>query len=159
MRKRLAAISFVALVLACSTGPASAAPLPPIDPLDVCGVIRLADWLPPRSLPPVAGMSGSAARQRDWPGQFAVVLDDVRGGNAPDMTQINGLLRTSHDGVGVRLGPGQLLLILAEDDPARLTGMKSLCVSGFVVSGDEGGTWTHHQELTTYPSDDFPGRQ
>jgi hypothetical protein len=156
---RGASLTTIALAaLIWGSGPALAAPLPPVPPLDVCGVIQFHTWLPPRSLPPVAGMSGSASRQRQWPGRFVVVMDAVRGGSRQALAQVNALLKTAHDGAGIGLKPGQLLLVLADDDPARLTGMKSLCVTGFVVSGDEGGTWTRHAKLTTF-SGDYPGEE
>ena len=156
---RGASLTTIALVaLIWGSGPALAAPLPPVPPLDVCGVIQFHTWLPPRSLPPVAGMSGSASRQRQWPGRFVVVMDAVRGGSRQALAEVNALLKTAHDGAGIGVKPGQLLLVLADDDPARLTGMKSLCVTGFVVSGDEGGTWTRHAKLTTF-SGDYPGEE
>ena len=156
LHRALTAIALLALIW--GSGPALAAPLPPVPPLDVCGVIQFHKWLPQRTLPPVAGMSGSASRQRHWPGRFAVVLDAVRGGSQQAVAQVNALLTTAHDGAGIGLRPGQLLLVLADDDPARLNGMRSLCVTGFVVSGDEGGTWTRHAGLRTFAGD-YPGEE
>ena len=138
--------------------PATAAPLPPLPPLNACGTIESHAWLPPRSAAPVAGMSGSASRERHWPGRFVTVLRDLHGVGGREVARINALLVTSSDGAGIRLGPGQLLLVIADDDPARLAGMKSLCVTGFTVSGDEGGTWTRHTGLKTFAGA-YPGQK
>ena len=124
--------------------PAIAAPLPPLAPIDVCGTIQSVKWLPPRSLPPVAVMSGSAGRERGWPARFVVVLDKICGVSEPVRARINGLLTTSYDGAGMRPHSGQILLVLAGDSSEQMVQGKGLCVTGFYVSGDEGGTWTHH---------------
>ncbi|MGE5721793.1 MAG: hypothetical protein ACM3YM_04960 [Sphingomonadales bacterium] len=140
-------IPSIALALLCSSGSVVAAPLPPLAPVGVCGRVQSARWLPPRTLPPVPGMSGSAGRQRSWPGRFVVVLDGVRGATNRQKAQINALLTTSSDGAGVSLLPGQLLLVLARDDPASFNRADRLCVTGFAVKGDEGGTWTRYGDL------------
>lgn len=130
-----------------AAAPAGAAPLPPFRSVDLCGVLRSADWLPPLTLPAESQMSGSAGRERYWPGRFAVVLQQVTG-IAPDtIQQINALLSTSRDGSAVTLGPGDLLLVLPHDDPQHLADAASLCVEDFAISGDEGGTWTRFETL------------
>ena len=147
VERRRMVISAIALALLCSNGSAVAAPLPPFAPVDVCGKVQSARWLPPRTLPPVPGMSGSAGRQRSWLGRFVVILDEVRGATRRQKAQINAMLTTSRDGAEVSLLPGQLLLVLAGDDPALLNQVDNICVTGFVVKGDEGGTWTRYKDL------------
>ncbi|MFZ2100648.1 MAG: hypothetical protein WAU86_08805, partial [Oricola sp.] len=57
------------------------------------------------------------------------------------------LLTTSSDGVGVALAQGELLLVLPLDDPGYLSDADAICVTGFVIRGDEGGTWTGFETL------------
>lgn len=139
------------LVLVSAPG-ASAAPLPPLEPMDVCGIVRSARWLEPLELPPAAGMSGSAARIRSWPGRHVVVLGEVTGIDPADVGRVNALLSTSRDGAGSVLAPGELLLVLTDSDQSRLSSGMAICVSGFRIRGDEGGTWTFHDDLKATPA-------
>ena len=136
----------VLVILAVST-PVAAAPLPPVQPVSACGTVRLVHWLPPKVLPALPGMSGSAGRERRWPSRAVVVLGKVRGITHEQKRQINALLGTSDDGAGVSLRPGQLLLVLAGDDTGIVRPAARICVTDFTVSGDEGGTWTRHGQL------------
>ena len=147
MERRRIIVSAIALALGWCTEPAFAAPLPPFAPVDVCGKVRSARWLPPLTLAPVPGMSGSAGRERNWPGRIAVVLGETRGITRHQKAQINALLTTSGDGHGIDLLPGQLLLVLATDNAVLLKRADRICVTGFVVRGDEGGTWTRFGSL------------
>lgn len=149
-RRRLGRLIGSALVLGLvlSGGLAGAAPLPPQQPADICGAVQSLVWLPPRSLQAIAGMSGSAGHARSWPGRTVVILENVRGPTRQQMAEINALLATSEDGAGVRPGPDELLLVLQDGDPSALCDAAYLCVTGFYVSGDEGGTWTHYDRLS-----------
>ena len=146
----LAALLLAVLALGAPGRPASAAPLPPMAPVDVCGRIRLSEWLPPKTLAAMPGVSGSAGQQRSWPGRFAVVLADI---DNPKASDVSTLLATSEDGAGIALRPGEVLLVLASDDRALLDGAKGLCVTGFAVRGDEGGTWTSYERLVVDRAD------
>jgi hypothetical protein len=126
---------------------ALAAPLPPFRPVDLCGRVRHVSWLPPLTLPGDPGVSGSAAHTRSWPGRFAVVLDQVTGAGAGSIGMINALLTTSADGAGIRLAAGEVLVILPHEDPVHLADAAAICVAGFSISGDEGGTWTRYDGL------------
>ncbi|MFZ2100812.1 MAG: hypothetical protein WAU86_09640, partial [Oricola sp.] len=127
------------LLAAFAVLPANTAPLPPFRPVDLCGTVRSANWLPPLVRPPIKGMSGSAGHERKWPGRFVVVLDGVTGIGPENFRLINTLLTTSRDGASVALAPGELLLVLPFDDPGYLSDAAAICVTGFVIRGDEGG--------------------
>lgn len=142
---RNAAAASATMLLAAT--PVGAAPLPPLAPIDVCGTIRSAHWLPPRSLPAVPGMSGSAGHERHWPARLVVVLDQICGVSEPLRVRVNALLTTSHDGAGLRPQPGEIVLVLVGDEAEEMLAGDSLCVTGFTVRGDEGGTWTHHDAI------------
>lgn len=124
-----------------------AAPLPPFEPVDLCGAIRSIQWLAPMTLPGDERISGSASRDRTWPGRFAVILGQVTGIDASTRQRINDLLSTGADGKQIPIDPGEVLVVLPHEDPERLRGAAALCVTGFVISGDEGGTWTRYTGL------------
>lgn len=138
--------ALAASLLGVST-PIAAAPLPPGKPVSPCGTVRQIRWLPPKTLPAVPSMSGSARHERHWPARAVVVLGEVQGISGEKKRQINALLATSEDGVGISLKPGQLLLVLADVPFASLRPPARICVTDFVIIGDEGGTWTRHGEL------------
>lgn len=143
--RRLAAASAVVTLLSATS--AAGAPLPPFEPVDVCGSVGLVAWLEPSYLPPVPGMSGSAGHGRKWPGRFVVVLSEVGGISGAQVGQINGLLRSARDASALSGAPGDLLLVLPHRDPGALRAGVRLCVYGFRISGDEGGTWTDYDSL------------
>ena len=144
---RLAA---AALVAVAST--ASAAPLPPVPPLDICGTVAQTLWLPPHTEPAIKGMSGSAGIERYWPGRLAVVLDNPCTDDPEARAMATMFLRGSVGGLDHDLGPDQAVLLLPEVAPEALTLGRTLCVSGFQVSGDEGGTWTRFAALMQLPA-------
>lgn len=92
-------------------------------------------------------MSGSIGRGRKWPGRFVIVLSrtDLA---AAIVERINLLLGFSLNAVGLKLGHADLVLVLTHEDAAALDGMASICVDGFTISGDEGGTWTDYRSLS-----------
>ncbi|HKU98249.1 MAG TPA: hypothetical protein VJR58_23365, partial [Vineibacter sp.] len=45
-------------------------------------------------------------------------------------------------------GPQRVRLGLNHDDPHFLDGATSLCIEGYSVRGDEGGTWMEHQSVS-----------
>ncbi|ADZ72287.1 hypothetical protein SL003B_3867 [Polymorphum gilvum SL003B-26A1] len=108
-------------------------------------------WLAPLTLPGTPGLSGSAGRTRSWPGRAVVLLGAVSGPEYDRREQINRVLATSADGRVLQPGPGQLLLILPMQDPSQIEGAGRLCVTGFSVRGDEGGTWTGYREIELSP--------
>jgi hypothetical protein len=92
-------------------------------------------------------MSGNIGRGRKWPARFVVVL--TRADLAPDATErINLLLASSLETTDLKLGPDGLVLVLPHQNPAAFDGIVSICVSGFSISGDEGGTWTNYRGLS-----------
>jgi hypothetical protein len=135
------------IVIASLARPIVAAPLPPMAPVDACGEIQSLEWLPSETLPAVPGMSGSAGRKREWPARFVAVLGNVQGLDEAQIAHINALLSSSSDSAGVNVTPDGLLLVLPIEDPDLLKRGVGICVTGFVVRGDEGGTWTKYDKL------------
>lgn len=129
----------------------TAAPLPPFEPLDLCGTIRTAKWLPPMTIAAVPGMSGSAGRDRSWPGRYVVILGEVEANNLPAIERINALLGSSADGQGLQPSAGEVILVLPVKEGQSLAMTDAICVTGFRIGGDEGGTWTYFNSLEVRP--------
>ncbi|MBW6507379.1 MAG: hypothetical protein K0B00_11590 [Rhodobacteraceae bacterium] len=141
----------VAAALA-QVGSAGAAPLPPVPPLDICGAVARVQWLPPLTEPAIRGMSGSAGIDRQWPARLAVVLDNSCTDDPEARALATMFLRGSVGGLDRDLAPDQALLLLPEVAPEAVTLGRTLCVSDFRVSGDEGGTWTRFAALMQLPA-------
>lgn len=144
------AVSFAA-ILAFGSG-VFAAPLPQLPPLDLCGAIVFIDWLEPAVEPAQPGYSGSIAVERHWPGRAVVILDLVCTDDAATLETANMFQYGSAGGAERHLEPGQALLVLPHDAPPALSLGRTLCVQGFAVSGDEGGTWTRFESLMQLPA-------
>ena len=127
--------------------PALAAPIPPIGPVNICGDVVSQSWQAERFVPGRPGFSGSLGHDRTFPARFRVVLQNYRGIDAATAQRINGYLsmQPAERGAG---GPPRVVLLLAHADSRFLDGAVSLCVEGFRISGDEGGTWTRHTTLS-----------
>lgn len=155
--RRLAPALAVAAIL--SAAPAKGAPLPAFEPVDLCGSAGVVTWLDPLYLPAVPGMSGSAGHGRKWPGRFVILLHKTSGISAAQVAQINGLLSSAPDAAALSGVPGDLILVLPHRDRGALTAGVRLCVYGFDISGDEGGTWTDYDCLEIVGGNGEPGKQ
>jgi len=143
-----AAAALAALVTAAVSlggGSAVAAPLPQFVPVDVCGEIVTQSWQPQRFVPAKPGFSGSLGRDRTFPARFRVVIENYRGIDAATAGRINGFLSFKPAEAGAR---PRVVLLLPHADSRHLDGAVALCVEGFHISGDEGGTWTRYRSLT-----------
>ena len=118
------------------------APLPPFTPVDICGEVVSQSWSDVMRVPGQPGHSGSLGHDRTFPARFHVVLEPAAGFPADSAALINRLL-----GFEGGTPPTKILLLLNSPDSGLLEGVRSLCVYGFSLSGDEGGTWTAHDRL------------
>lgn len=139
---RLAA-GAAALLLAST---AEAAPIQPLGPLDICGAVVMQDWQPERFVRGKPGFSGSLGRDRTFPARFRVVLQNYRGIDAAAAARINGYLSMKPDERGT--GAPRVVLLVPHADARFLDGAVSLCVEGYHIGGDEGGTWTRYRTLS-----------
>lgn len=121
---------------------ARAAPLPPFTPVTICGVIVEQSWTPARHEPGRTGFSGSLGRDRTFPARLRVVLQNYTGIDATVARRINGLLSATE-----LSDIDRVVVLLPSDNPDLLRGVYRLCVEGFTVRGDEGGTWTAYLRL------------
>jgi hypothetical protein len=128
------------------TTTAPAAPIPEIGPVDVCGDVVSQAWEAARTEPGRPGLSGTLGHDRAFPALFRVILTKYRGIDGATARQINEYL-------GHRVGdaegaPASLMVWLPHADPRHLDGAVSVCIEGFHVVGDEGGTWTRYRTLS-----------
>lgn len=135
-----------AIALLLAAGAAEAAPIPPIGPLDLCGDVAMQSWEPERFVRGKPGFSGSLGRDRKFPARFRVVLRNYRGVDAATAARINGVLsmRTEERGAG----EPRVVLLVPHGDARFLEDAASLCVEGYHIDGDEGGTWTRYRTLS-----------
>ena len=123
---------------------ARAAPLPPLPAIDVCGAIESYRWSAQVVLSAKPGFSGSLGHRRVFPPRFELVLKDYDGVDPALAARINGLM-------GYRAESGsapRLELLIASPRPHMLDGVPRLCVLGYSLRGDEGGTWTSYRRLS-----------
>lgn len=125
---------------------AQAAPIHPFGPLDICGDVAMQSWEPERFVRGKPGFSGSLGRDRTFPARFRVVLQNYRGIDAATAARINGVLsmRPAERGAG----EPRVVLLVPHADARFLANAASLCVEGYHISGDEGGTWTRYRTLS-----------
>jgi hypothetical protein len=141
-RRRPRGIGLMAATAVIMVSTAEAAPLPPSPPVDVCGVIVEQSWVPAESLPGQKGFSGSLGHDRTFPAHLRIVLENYTGIDATVARRINGFLNVT--GLSEM---NRLALRLPTDNPELLRDVRRLCIEGFTIRGDEGGTWTTYRRL------------
>ncbi|KAB2888738.1 MAG: hypothetical protein F9K32_15370 [Desulfobulbaceae bacterium] len=125
-----------------------AAPLPPFSPVDITGKISEARWMPEQQVEAIPGMSGSAGHDRVFPAHFLIKLVGYTGIDAATAWQMTRLVDRYALGSGSEQTPPPFIL-LRIDHPDRENfrpGM-TIRVTGYAISGDEGGTWTSHDRV------------
>ena len=135
-----------ALAAVTLAAPAEAAPIPPLGPLDICGDVAMQNWEPRRLVRGKPGFSGSLERDRTFPARFRVVLRNYRGIDAATAARINGVLSMKPEERGA--GEPRVVLLVPHADARFLEDAASLCLEGYHISGDEGGTWTRYRTLS-----------
>lgn len=144
--KRIAWL-FLSIGLAASAS-ARGAPLPPMQPVTVEGVIERLQWSPETKVAGHPGFSGSLSRDRVVPAHFRVAIVEYRGIEAEEAWRLNGIMSDpSVSSANRDRPPRHIILQLNHDDPHALVPGTRIRVQGYVVAGDEGGTWTRFQAL------------
>jgi hypothetical protein len=137
-----------ALALAAPAGIATAlaAPLPPIPVSDPCGRVVEASFVPDAFIRGQPGMSGTLGVDRTVPAHFRIVIEPVSGITPEVAARLN-------DAVLFRGGtpPTRVALLLGSTDPQLFADVRTVCVRGYQLQGDEGSTWTHFRELSRNP--------
>lgn len=147
-RSRLGSIGLIVAAAVIMVSTAEAAPLPPFPPVNICGVIIEQSWIPTESVPGRPGFSGSLGHDRTFPAHVRIVLENYTGIDATVAGRINGFLSAAE-----LSEMGRLALRLPTDNPELLRGVHRLCIEGFTIRGDEGGTWTTYRRLVPASND------
>jgi len=134
---------------------ASAAPLPPMDPVTIEGTISQVQWMPDTKVKGRPGFSGSLGVDRTVPAHFRITLIDFRGLNKDMAWRINGIMSDPSSNPNADRGqpPPHLILQLNDKDPHALKPGMRVRVREYVVGGDEGGTWTRFTKLEIVSKD------
>jgi hypothetical protein len=127
---------------------AEAAPLPPFPPVNICGVIVEQSWIPTEFAQGRPGFSGSLGHDRTFPAHVRIILENYTGIDATIAKTINGFLSVTELSEMKRV-----LLLLPTDNPELLRGFHRLCIEGFTIRGDEGGTWTTYRRMVPIRND------
>ncbi|HQW29237.1 MAG TPA: hypothetical protein PK529_08635 [Verrucomicrobiales bacterium] len=123
------------------------APLPPVGKVAIDGTIERATWEPAQKLNAVKGMSGSAGRDRTLPAHFVVVLKEFSGPSLNQARMMNSVVGAAKSGETNGTMPSRLTIWVNSNDPTYLKPGMRIRISGYTVSGDEGGTWAHHNRV------------
>ncbi len=127
---------------------ATAAPLRPLGPVEVTGLISEIIWVPEQKIKGQTGMSGSAGHDRLNPAHFLVTLSNYEG-----VTPENAVMMTRYLNLNALKGyepqnrPSFILLKINHSDKNALKKGLKIRVTGYEVRGDEGGTWTSYKSV------------
>lgn len=124
--------------------PLRGAPLPPAGIADIEGTIEKATWKPGKKLKAIKGMSGSAGRDRTLPAHFVIVLNNFSGPTDKQAAMMNSFVGAAKSGEAKGAGPSRLTVWINSSDPSFLKPGMRIRISRYTVTGDEGGTWAHH---------------
>jgi hypothetical protein len=135
----------------------SAAPLPPMKPVTIEGMIAKVQWSPDTKVKGRPGFSGSLGVDHTVPAHFRITLVNFQGVDAALGWRLNGIMSDPVAPDADReQRPPYLVVQLNGNDPHALTPGMRIRVREYVVSGDEGGTWTRFAklEIISKPTDD-----
>ncbi len=157
MKREYLLLMFGIMIMSGNTS-AFSAPLPPMDPVTIEGTISQVQWSPETKVKGRPGFSGSLGVDRTVPAHFRIKLVEFSGVDKALAWRINGIMSdpSSNPNADRRQLPPHLILQLNDDDPHALKPGMRIRVRDYVVSGDEGGTWTRFtkREVVSKPAED-----
>ena len=118
------------------------APIPPIGPLDITGVIEEVRWFPEMAVKGIPRMSGSAGKNRVMSPHFLIRLVDYKGVAPETAVRMTRYLDWSaFQNQEITDLPPFILLKIDYSDRNYLKKAMRIKVSGYKIAGDEGGAW------------------
>lgn len=90
-------------------------------------------------------MSGSAGRDRTFPAHFVIVLKSFSGPTEKQAAMMNSFVGATKSGDTAGAMPSRLTVWINSNDPSSLKAGMRIRLSGYTVTGDEGGTWSHQE--------------
>ena len=124
------------------------APIIPIGPIEVSGLVSEIEWVPEKKVKGIPGMSGSAGRDRVMPAHFFIKLTEFERVDPNTAITITRYLSWPAQPVEEKAEkPSFMLLKIDHNDKSYLEKGMKIRVSGYTVRGDEGGTWTSYNHI------------
>jgi hypothetical protein len=147
-------VGFFLFIIALNS---SGAPIPPVCPVNICGTVSEAKWMPEEMVKGIPGMSGSAGHDRVVPAHFLIALRNFDGVDSETTRRITGYLAGSaFEAAGPEGTPPLMLLKINHPDKNYLRKGMNIDISGYTVRGDEGGTWTSYERIDVVSSGSIP---
>jgi hypothetical protein len=132
---------FILIAMAIHT---FAAPIRPVGPVDVTGLVSEITWIPEQKVKGQARMSGSAGHDRIWPAHFLITLINYSGVPAETAVTMTRYINwEAFKSDGLKEKPSFILLKINYSEKNYLKKGMKIKVVGYTVKGDEGGTWTN----------------
>jgi hypothetical protein len=130
----------------------SAAPMAPVDPVDIKGTIVYAEWTPERKVKGMPGASGSLGSDRTFPAQYRIQLKDFK---------VFYPKETSWKWIGesMEMGYPTIEVILPEKNKRALGLGMDIMIRGYTRRGDEGGTWYYNHGVEIVIVENWPTPQ
>jgi hypothetical protein len=137
-------IRILLLILSSLMGTSAfGAPIPPIGPLDISGVIEEVEWFPERPVKGIPRMSGSSGKDRVVSPHFLIRLKDFEGVEPEVALRMTRYLDCQAINDKDLKGFPPLISIKVDwSDRNYLKKRMRIRVRGYKIGGDEGGTWT-----------------
>jgi hypothetical protein len=145
MKNRLALLMF-AMVSTCGES-TYAAPLPRLASLTIEGTIVQALWSPVETKPGQPGFSGSLGTDRVFPAHFDLELFDYQGVDAVTAARMSDWINHPTPSPENEKPPKTVWVRVNEENARALRQGMRIRVAAYQVTGDEGGTWTHHEKV------------
>jgi hypothetical protein len=138
----------VALCIFAGASSGLAAPIRPLGPVDVGGIVSDFHWYPEKKEKGIRGMSGSAGVDRVMHAHFLVTLKAVEGVDpqtAVTMTRYFDSEAFKYEDKNFM--PTFVVMKINHNDKNFLKKGMKIKVFGYTIRGDEGGTWTYYSKI------------
>lgn len=150
--KTIPILTALCVCFSCFVFVSQGAPLPELGKVDIKGTVARTQWTPAKKIAGIPGLSGSAGRDRTIPAHHLAVLKPYAGPDAEQARRMNAYLGAKiPSGKDRGRPPARLLVRIESEDPGLLkTGMK-ITLTGYTLSGDEGGVWSRFETIRRVP--------
>ena len=137
-------LSLAALLVAplFAMGSLLAAPLPPMNAVNITGTVIKATWVPAKKLKAMPGLSGSLGRDRVLPAHLVVTISEFKGPTGRQTRKLNAFVGEPAENPSDESAiPNRMVIWINSEKKLTLAAGTRIHVRGYRVTGDEGGTW------------------
>lgn len=125
-----------------------AAQIKGVKSVDVTGMVAEMTWVPEQKVKGRPGFSGSLCCDRIRPAHFLVKLIDYEGVTSETAIRMTELINwEALEGMKQKASYSFVLIKISHNDGEFIKKGMKIKISGYTVSGDEGGTWTEYNKL------------